>query len=396
MFKHLIILILASFCNASNIVEQIESAGGLRQFKNSLANILNTFEIDPENYRQIQTQILPQIDTRGKNQTQIMAECVRIIRATIDPNFEVLKALIWCNVCSKSDSNTLISVSLNNAGFATVAGPILKNHLRRKRTESTPEPTSSGDASAVRKRPRRQSPDTLSGLTNATKIVNQLHFLDLNSNLMFSGNVKKINMSVEVSRRFKRVYSNGDPFKLQFGSPPRPDSPAGRMIDFIDTIPAERRLEILNQINSGTRRLEFHKYVDSLQDPNEKLYGEYTLSSLYAPLELIRVLAQISGREVIPGLPSPPTATAIAEFFYQQNPDYQYLTPEHILELYYTMITNSRFILFRIEDDENSSSLPLAYPSTYLCVSAWKESILGLRRIRLEKTAVETFWELPL
>ena len=373
----------------SSIISEIESLGGLKDYKKIISDVLDMLEIDSDVFEKIQSEIIPRIDQSGKSRVQIMAECVKSIRTTIDSEMDTTKALIWCSVCIRSDVKNLISVSLNDVGFSDVAAPILKNLYKNKRSSDSPESL----PNEAKKR-LRHFDDRPMTITNSTKIVNGLHLVDFQARFVFNGKRTEIRTTVEIERTSRRIYANGNPYKLPLGQIPNPESPAGRMVDFIDTIPAERRVAILDAFLRKLKRTLMHQVVPTLNNSAEQIYAEYILSSLYMPMDVIRILAKVQSREEIPGLESPPTASGIAEYFYSQSPDYRYITPEHILEWYHVMSSRSALKIFR-GGDESNITFPTSYPTINLCINAWKEAIIAPRKIRLEKTGVEVMWELP-
>ena len=179
-----------------------------------------------------------------------------------------------------------------------------------------------------------------------------------------------------------RISRLGKSFDLELGDESIHQERLGPLDALIASIPKQRRLELMSDLMAVRTRKKLHEYNELLTDEIERVYAHYTLSSLYIPESVVRLLLLIRQEQAYesPFL-IPVSASTISNYFIQQQPHIEFITPEFVLEWYNLISTQINYKLFHATADVVG-----AIPTYVFDLSSWKSAILATRIRRLQET----------
>ena len=332
----------------------VHSMGGLSGYKSAyssdLLNQVSEFtNIDKSIFERIKFVIIPSLlaDENFDTTAKIVDECVETL-----VEFPYMKSFIWCSIALSSNSDLYYNYSLNDAGFSD----LIVYPSRIKWSSFFAPPTPFQDLRIF------EFPDFVSESTKSTQISISDYFKN--------------------ARRIKTGFGY---VGLSCGHV-ESDSISARIYAFVNSIEAGKRLWIMSEIFKITSRRGLHALVKSIVDPTEKIYAKYISSFLYLNESVVRVLAAVSTGFGTAVIPFQITAENIARMLYEKNPNFSYITSDHILE-WYSMLTKSKST--RLYGLSGDTEYPDWFPTIHISLVAWKESFLAPRIRRLETTGNE-------
>ena len=163
--------------------------------------------------------------------------------------------------------------------------------------------------------------------------------------------------------------------KLNYGTP---STRILELSDHIESIPTETRLDIMSSLRSTKLRKQMLPFTSTW-------YGRYVLSSMFIDIRVLKLLIRVAFKRLDFNERNLDNACAIIEYLREKlpNSDFEYLTPEYILE-WYDLLGGAQhdWNVPRI-DRFNPFTIQISYPG-------WKRTILDKRIRRLASSGYET------
>jgi hypothetical protein len=179
-----------------------------------------------------------------------------------------------------------------------------------------------------------------------------------------------------------RSIHHADKPEMKYGTPTQGQMDIAK---FVETIPIETRLNLMQGFRGTYFRHSIPKLLNSV-------YERYIVSSLFIDVRLLRLLAAFAVHRLEPDQQHIQSATDIIAYFTRTYPNenFEYLTPDYVLEWYSVLgryyrtfaCLSGEMELLRNPD----STRPLL---VQLPVQTWKEFILIPRMERLVRTGYE-------
>ena len=163
--------------------------------------------------------------------------------------------------------------------------------------------------------------------------------------------------------------------KLNYGTP------STRILDLsahIESISPDTRLDIMSSFRSTKLRKQMLPFTSTW-------YGRYVLSSMFIDIRVLKLLIRVAFKRLDFNERYLDNACAIIEYLREKfpNSDFDYLTPEYILEWY--------DLLGGALHDWNVPRIDRFNPSTIqISYAGWKRTILDKRIRRLASSGYET------
>ena len=369
---------------AVSLIPSIQLEGGLTSFIRSHTGpevdlALDLSQIDLRTFNTLKDQVIPRVraNAPGISNADLIRECVRFLTSALDTNCSQSKATIWCIIAARGENNLKLNVSLSDEAFTKVAVPLARQLDKKRPAESQLVP-----AAEVRAAPSPvvvPQPDWRGYIWEFTAYF-----------------VRGDRATVPSSEIFSDLfyYHRINPRNLVLGTPPGENSIPGKICDFIESMPAQTRLKVLDILLESSTRQSLHDRVNSIKNPDEKLYANYIVSALYIPEEVVRLLIKYTEKSQEPEIKSLSSASQIVDHFNRIDPSYSGITPERILEWYSLLTTTSNLSLEKLTTPKLPRDPP-SLPRLNFRLDAWRHRIVHPRKLRLNSTGIETLWELP-
>ena len=374
-------LLFLSFCSAVlGLNPEMSDVSELRKFSS----------INPKLFRAIATQIIPHIIRSGppaRSSAEIGLACANEVVGKLELNMPLAQAALWCSIAQSSQAESFFTLTLNDEGFNRFLAPLQRRMQRKRSIEEISIAPSANPAAACEDDEFENISIDFSDITSIS--IPPTHssefppIFELTETFIASTDKSILSFRTLFGEHNARKEKRDLVLRFPQGELSQQDLESR---NFISLIPQTERIRILEILQGSRTRKTLLTNSKKFNDPRSLWYAQYTVSSMFIPESVLRVLSRVRMGDNVEGIPTPVTAAGILESFTLRDPHYSYITTDLILE-WYQVIRNCSQLRFGGPSGE--IEFPEYSPKMNFKLEIWKRCLLAPRRQRLESTGSE-------